>query len=59
MILTVEPCRKSLGVKKKPQISPPTRHRTAMPQTQGRITPETVMNFRGFAYSQSDDMGHY
>jgi hypothetical protein len=37
MILTVEPCRKSFGVKKKPQISPPTRQIAAMVQTQGRI----------------------
>ncbi len=45
MILTVDPCRKSSGVKKKPQISPTTRHSAASPATQGRTRAESLHEF--------------
>ena len=56
MIFTVDPWRKSSGVKKNPQTRPVTRHSAAIPAVQGRRKAEVAMNFRGLAYSQSDDM---
>jgi hypothetical protein len=46
-------------VKKNPQIRPPTRQIAAMVQTHGSTAAETVMNLRGFAYSQSDAMARF
>src|SRR6056297_1248679 len=57
MILTVDPCRKSSGVKKNPQTSPVTRHSAAIPVAHGSSQADVSMNFRGFAYSQSEAMG--
>src|SRR6056297_563106 len=54
MIFTVEPCRKSSGVKKNPQIRPPTKDTTASTATHGKTRSVVWMNFLGFAYSQSD-----
>ncbi len=54
MILTVEPWRKSSGVKKKPQTRPARSASTASPVTQGKARDEVCMNFLGLAYSQID-----
>src|SRR6056297_2827717 len=54
MIFTVEPCRKSSGVKKNPQIRPTTSDTTASTAIQGKTRSVVWMNFLGFAYSQSD-----
>ena len=55
-IFTVEPWRKSSGVKKNPQISPVVVTTTAATATIGNSQSVVRMNFSGLAYSQSDDM---
>src|SRR6056297_2196031 len=54
MILTVEPWRKSSGVKKNPQTSPTTRQTTASTENSGSTFSVVWINFLGLAYSQSE-----